>query len=217
MKDLDLNTIWNRSREKARVHYESLGDVEKMAKKQSDSILSKIYRNVLLESVFSVLFIVFLTVAVYQWNSGPAFWIFAAFFAGVVYLSFRVCFRFMRDIRRVNQQSVKQSLQQYIRILGGYIRRQKILIYYITPIAYMVGLVVGALAEGPNDTFIEMLKQIGLGAVIGLPLLFLIMWFFSRKYIQWVYGRPHKNLKKTLEHLDREENNSSGAENGDHA
>ncbi len=217
MKDLDLNTIWKRSREKARTHYESLGDVERMARKQSDSILSKIYRNVLIENVFSVLFIVFLTVAVYRWNSGPAFWIFAAFFAGVVYLSFRVCFRFMRDIRRVNQQSVKESLQQYIRILGGYIRRQKILIYYITPIGYVVGLVVGALAGDPNDTLSETLKQIGLGAVVGLPFLFLIMWFFSRKYIQWVYGRPYKNLKETLENFEREENNPSGDEDGDHA
>ncbi len=208
MSKIDLEHIWDSDREKARRHYDSLDDVEGLAKRQSRSVLNKIHRNIWMETIFSVLLIVVLTYSIYTWDSGLPFWIFSGFFAFIIYLSVRVYLRFARDLHRAHQQGVAEALRRYVRVVGHYIRRQKVLVWYVTPLGYLVGLVVASLAEPKTQTFVEILKQIGLGALIGLPLLVLIIWFFSKKYLKWVYVPHYESLKQILQHLEQEEENT---------
>jgi hypothetical protein len=212
MKEIDLRNIWKSDRDKAREHYESLKDVEKLAKKQSHSVLTKIHRNIYLETVFSVLLVILFGYGVYTWNSGLPFWIFTLFFGFLIYLSIRIYRRFAYDLRMAHQKGVADALRSYVRIVGKYIWRQKILIYYITPFGYLVGLVVGTTAGDEKQTLVEILQQIGLGALIGLPFLFLAIWFFSRKYIKWIYGRHYESLKNILKCLEQEEQEENSEE-----
>ena len=204
MSELDLNKIWDSDREKARNHYESLSDVEKLAKKKSDNVLNKIYRNILVESIASLILVVLIGIAFYEWER-LVFWAYSFFIIIVIAFSLRLYLNFSRGIKNVNQKKVVDSLREYVRITGHYIKRLKVYIYYVTPIGYLIGLVFGTIANPGEDTFVEILIRIGIGSAIGIPILALIIWFFNKKYIKWLYGRHYDSLREILENLEREE------------
>lgn len=204
MSELDLNKIWNSDQEKAREHYESLSDVEKLAKQKSDNILNKIRRNILMESIASVIIVILVGMAFYEWER-LVFWGFIIFIVIVTILSFRLYLNFTHSLRDVNQRNVLNSLKEYVRITGHYIKRLKIYIYYLTPIGYLVGLTFGTFADPGGDTTEQLLMRIGFGILIGIPILIPIIWFFNKKYIKWLYGRHHEALKRLLENLENNE------------
>lgn len=204
MSELDLNKIWNSDREKARDYYESLSDVEKLAKQKSDNILNKIRRNILVESVASIILVILVGIAFYNWER-LVFWGFLVFIVIVTAMSFRLYVNFAHSLRDVNQQNILNSLKEYVRITGHYIKRLKVYIYYVTPIGYMVGLAFGTFADAGSETAEQLLLRIGIGILIGIPILIPMIWFFNKKYIKWLYGRHHEALKQVLENLEKEE------------
>lgn len=111
---------------------------------------------------------------------------------------------FRRDLQQVNQKRVIETLREYVRLTGDYIRRLKVYIYNVTPLGYIVGLVFGTLANSGQDTLQEMLIRIGIGLAVGVPILIFIIWFSSKKYIKWLYGRHHEALRQLLENLEEE-------------
>lgn len=204
MSELDLNKIWNSDRKKARDHYESLSDVEKLARQKSDNILNKIRRNILMESIASVILVILVGIAFYKWEM-LVFWGFIVFIIIVMILSFRLYLNFARSLQEVNQQDVLNSLKEYVRITGHYIKRLKVYIYYVTPVGYLVGLTFGTFADAGSDTTEQLLIRIGIGVLIGIPILVPIIWFINKKYIKWLYGKHYEALKKVLDNLQKEE------------
>lgn len=204
MSELDLNKIWDSDRDKARDHYESLSDVEKLAKKKSDNVLNKIYRNILIESVFSFILVVLIGIAFYEWER-LVFWGYTVFIVIVIAFSFRLYLNFARGIKNVNQKKVVNSLREYIRITGHYIKRLKVYIYYVTPSGYLIGLGFGILSNPDIGSVSDMLIRLGIGSAVGIPFLALMIWFINKKYIKWLYGRHYDSLKQILENLEREE------------
>ena len=146
MKEFDLKRIWDSDRGKATEHYGSLEDIQRLAGKRSDNILSKLRRNIIIELIVSVIILLLLAIAVYRWDNGAPFWIFAVTFAVITWVSFRLYIRFLRQLREVNQKSILEALRAYVRLVEKYIRRMKLLIYYLTPVGYLVGLTIGTLA-----------------------------------------------------------------------
>jgi hypothetical protein len=207
MKESDLKYIWNSDRGEATAHYDSLENVLRLARKRSDNILNKIRRNIILEWVVSVILVGLLGFVVYQWDSGTAFWIFAGSFALILWFSFRLYFRFISELRGVNQRSILDALHEYVRLVGKYIRRMKMLIYYTTPVGYLVGLSIGTFAEHEGTFSLQDLLVMGFGALVGLPFLALVIWFSTRKYIRWLYGKHYESLKKLRDDLESEELN----------
>ena len=204
MSELDLNKIWDSDRDKARDHYESLSDVEKLAKKKSDNVLNKIYRNIFIESVFSLIFVVLLGIAFYEWEM-LAFWGYTVFVVIVVVFSFRLYLNFARGMKNVNQQKVVNSLREYVRITGHYIKRLKVYIYYVTPSGYLIGLVFGILSNPDIGSISEILTRVGIGSAVGIPFLLFMIWFINKKYIKWLYGRHYDSLKQILDNLEKED------------
>jgi len=204
MSELDLNKIWDSDRDKARSHYQSLSDVEKLAKKKSDNVLNKIYRNILIESIFSTIVIVLIGIWLYELDK-LVFWAYSVFLIIVVAFSFRLYLNFSKGIKSVNQKKVVDSLREYVRITGHYIKRLKVYIYYVTPAGYLIGLVFGAIADPGKDTFAEIITRIGIGSAVGIPFLAVLIWFFNKKYIKWLYGRHYDSLKEILDNLEKEE------------
>jgi hypothetical protein len=204
MKEFDLKPIWNSDRGKAAEHYGSLEDIHRLAGKRSDNILNKLRRNIIMELIASVIILLLLAVAVYQWDSGLPFWIFAITFAVIGWLSFRLYVRFLRQLREVNQKSILEALREYVRLVGKYIRRMKVLIYYLTPLGYLVGLAVGTFAGHEGTFTLQDFLVMGFGAIIGLPFLFVVIWFSTRKYIRWLYGKHYESLKEVLNSLEEQ-------------
>ena len=205
MREIDLRNIWNSDRDDARSHYESISDVEKLARRQSKGVLDKIRRNIFIEFVFSIILVIILAIVIYRWDSKVAFWIFAVPFAGIIYFSVYLNVRFFRDLRSVYHKQVVDALKRYVYLVGRYIRRVKIMTWYLTPVGYLIGLTAGTFAGRNQESLMELLVQMGIGAIVGLPLLLGLMWFATSKYIKWIYGKHYDSLKKILNNLEEEE------------
>lgn len=204
MSEFDLQQIWNSDAEQARQHYQSIADVEKLARRQSKDILYKIHRNVFSELIFSIVLYVLLAIGFYHWDAW-AFWLLMAFIPPVFYLSYKAYWKYRKGLKSAHGQPVTDALRQYVHLTGAYIRRMKVLIYYLTPAGYALGLLAAVLANRQGKALNDLLLQFGLGAVVGLPLLAFLIWFSNKKYIQWVYGRHHDSLKDTLQNLAAQE------------
>ncbi|MCF8232770.1 MAG: hypothetical protein K9J27_11330 [Bacteroidales bacterium] len=204
MSELDLNKIWDSDREKARDHYESLTDVEKLAKQKSENILNKIRRTAFVESIISTVVVAAMAVLFYFID----IWVFAVFMVFIIpvfILSYRLYRNYTRNLNDVNQRKVTESISAYVRMTKKYLNKVKFYIYYVLPIGYITGLAVGTLSNPDIEATREIIERLGIGLAIGVPLVGFMIWFFNRKYIKWLYGRHYKALKEVLENLEKEE------------
>ncbi|MCF8308786.1 MAG: hypothetical protein K9I68_07255 [Bacteroidales bacterium] len=204
MSELDLNSIWESDRDKANSHYQSLSDVEKMAKQKSENILNKIRRTAFVESIISTVIVGALAVAFYLKDV----WVFAVFMVFIIpvfILSYRFYRNYIRNLYDVNQRKVTESISAYVRLTKNYLRKVKFYNYYVLPLGYITGLAIGALSNPDIEATREIIERVGLGLAIGVPLVAFMIWFFNKKYIKWLYGRHYKALKQLLEDLQRDE------------
>lgn len=204
MSELDLNSIWNSDRDEANSHYQSLSDVEKMAKQKSENILNKIRRTILVESIISTVIVGAMAVVFYLMD----IWVFAVFMVFIIpvsILSYRLYRNYARNLNDVNQLKVTESISAYVRLTKKYLNKVKFYIYYVLPIGYITGLAVGTLSNSDIEATREIIERLGLGLAIGVPLVGFMIWFFNRKYIKWLYGKHYKALKEVLENLEKEE------------
>ena len=200
MSTFDLQNIWHSDQDKAKAHYESLSNVEKMARKQSGDILRKLYRYILMETIVS--FVIVILVGVMFFGKGP--WILAGyivFMAGLMYIAWREFYSFYKSMRRVNTQTVLNALCEYERLIAYYIRRNKILVDYVVPLGYAVGFFLGIYEEHEIESLQEILIPAGIG--LGVGIVFVLLFRFAvRKYINWAYGgylRRFRDVRKNLE------------------
>ncbi len=203
MKDIDLNRIWDSDQEKARHHFQSLPDPIALAKKKSNTILHRIRRNMLLESIAGVVIVAFLAFNFYSW--GPLVFYGFILFTGIVAIfSFYIYWKLHNDLKNVDQQRVTDALKEYIRLTGNYIRRLKIIVHWITPTGFLLGMLLASIPDMGDISVRTFLIAIAIGAAMGSPLVIFLIWFINRHYIKWVYGKHYHALKQTLEGLESE-------------
>lgn len=207
MNEFDINNIWDSDRQQAHNHYQSLDDIEKMAKKQSGNILYKIRRNMATEIILSLLIIMAIGLSIFHWSL-LLFWGYVFIMAISGYVSFREYYKFFSRINNVNQKNIKDAIEDYVGIVGHYIRRTKFWVNYITPLAFVAGIVLTVVSQSPGEPITKILMHIGLAVLLGLPFLLLIIWFANKKYIKWIYGRQYEHLKAVLKRLESKENGS---------
>lgn len=201
MKEIDLKNIWGSDSQQAKDHFATLTDPEKLAKKQSKNILQRIRRNMLYETIFSTILVLILSYAFYQWDK-ILFWGWIVLASIALLISIRVYGAVLRELKRVPTQNVRDSLAEYVRLVGRYIRRLTVIVNYITPVGYLAGLALSAMNDINEEPLREILIPIVIGGIFGLPFIFLMIWFFNKKYIKWLYGRHHEALKETLAGLE---------------
>ena len=204
MSEIDLNSLWESDRDKANTHYQSLSDVEKMAKQKSENILNKIRRTAFVESIISTVVVAAMAVLFYFID----IWVFAVFIVfitPVFILSYRLYRNYTRNLNDVNQRKVTESISVYVRLTKKYLNKVKFYIYYVLPIGYITGLAVSTLSNPDIEATREIIERLGIGLAIGIPFVAFMIWFFNKKYIKWLYGRHYKALKQLLEDLHRKE------------
>jgi len=207
MSKFDINTIWNSDQEQARQHYRSLSDVEKLAKKQSRNILNKLYRTAAIENIVGLVVLFLIGYGVYDYHKPMVFTGFVVFVAIIMAIGGREFLKFHRAVRNVNKQEVVEALKEYERLIGNYIRRNKLFVNYFVPLGYLVGFVTATLANETGITFGDFMLRLGIGVLIGLPLVWLIA-FLSGKYINWAYGRPLRSMEEARRGLEEEEDSN---------
>ncbi|MCF8330914.1 MAG: hypothetical protein K9H84_00525 [Bacteroidales bacterium] len=207
MNEFDINNIWNTDHQEAFDHYQSLSDIEKIAKKQSGNILYKIRRNMIIEFIITLIIAVAIGLAILNWDI-MLFSGYVVIMVISVYISFREYYKCHIMIKHVNQKNITKAIKDYLDILKNYIRRTKIWVNYITPVAFITGIVLTVISQSPGENLTNLLLHIGLAVLTGIPFLILIIWFANKKYINWVYGRQYENLKSILQRLESYENGS---------
>ncbi|MDZ7777681.1 MAG: hypothetical protein U5L09_19740 [Bacteroidales bacterium] len=208
MSTFDLEGIWREDRDKAHRHYKSVeGALEDMAKKKSANILNKIHRKFVGEMIFSVVVVSLVGAGIFRF-SRDMFIGYGVLIAGAFYMSLKLYLSLRRDIKKVNQQRVLESLEEYIRIIRLYIHRSKRFVYIVTPVAYVLGYVM-ALAES-DITFTLQKVLIVLGSMIafGVPLVWLMVWLTNKQYYRLMYEKHVVQLEAIRNRLK----NGTGSE-----
>lgn len=203
MNTFDIHSVWKSDHNKAQKHYQSLEDVEKLARNKSQNILHKLYRYVMAETLLSYLLVVLIGLGMAQFGA----WVLAAYIAFmlvIIFIASREFMRFHKALKRVNTQKVAEALKEYERLIANYIKRNKILVDYVVPIGFVIGFTFGAATEWEGIRFTGLLTRIGIGIGIGILVVLLIR-YLTHRYYDWAYGRPYRSLQKLRLDLEQEE------------
>ena len=207
MKDLDLKNIWQSDRRQARDHFDSLQDPEKLARKQSKNILQRIRRNMLYETIISSILVFAFSYLFYQWKAF-IFWAFLGVCLIVLLISIGVYGRVLKNLQQVNTKNVKDALEEYVYYVGRYIRRLKLIINYLTPFGYVLGLFLSGFSDINEESLTTFLLELGIAGLFGLPIIIFATRIINKRYIHWLYGRHYDALKETAVGLNANGNTS---------
>ena len=200
MEEFNLDKIWKGEDDSAHDYYEQIRpEIREKAKKRSRGIISRVKRTTQIElwiSVSIVPLILFLIPA-----NTAKFWILVGLFILIVPLTIWLYMNFNRQISSINSRSVRDALEKEIKVLSTFVRRLNIYTLGILPIAYYLGILIQMYDDGRLVMRDDLWIELGLHVLISIPVLFLIGWFFKKKYIYWLYGKPLKELRQIYEHL----------------
>ncbi len=201
MSNFNVKEIWAESTKKADNHYKGIGDVEKLARKKSKDILQKIHRNMLQETFSTVILTVVVAVGAYYYNPLVLYG-FLIITTITMYITLKEYYKFRRRVKNVAQQNIIVALRDYIQLTGRYLKRLKLLVNYLTPVASFIFVTIIVLADAEGRSTKLILLHFGLTLLIIIPLIIFIIRFANKKYIWWLYGRQHEKLKETLHSLE---------------
>lgn len=198
----ELKNIWKNTTPNFQSKDES--EIALMLKKQSQSIVGKIKRNVWFELIFTLVGGFALLIYVLTIPSGAIKWFFvSALVFLVVYL-----FYYIKKIKMLNrfdkiQVNMKLNLEILTNNLSGYLKFYKRSYAILYPVYFCLMLLFIGLERGP-DKFIEVISR----PEKILLLLFLAVFFFicstwlTKWYLKKLYGNHLEKLKNLLNDLE---------------
>lgn len=192
MKDEDLFELWNKNKPEEK-HFLT-DEIKQSALKRSKDIFAKIRRKIIIEGAVSIVVALFFPALF--WGMGAIFWLMIVFMAISASLSLYLSIDLLKKISGVNEQSILKSIQLKVAILKQYIKRLKVTSYFITPVGFILGMLV-PLSHRDYETG-ETLFAIAFAS----PFLAISFWLV-KKYIYLLYG---KHLTETESILDEIEN-----------
>ncbi len=201
MKEIDLKNIWESDLRRAMDHFNSLEDVEALARKRSNNILHRIRRNMLNETAAGTVLLAAMLIVFWFWDP-YLFWGFLALSVISMALSAWLYLQFARRLNRVNQKDVKNALREYIELTSQYIKRLKVILYYLSPVSMYAGLSLVVIPELAGRGFRMYLLAYGISSIAAIPIIIAIILVMNRKYIPWLYGRHLKAFRETLAGLE---------------
>lgn len=201
MNTFNINNIWNSDSDKARNHYESVkDDVEQMARRKSDNILNQVHRKFVWELIASVFVVVIIAFGIYSYME-HIFWAYIGLTVVAFYISLKLYLNLRKEIKKVNHRNVVKSLEEYIRIIKLYIRRSKRFVRIVAPSAYVLGFVMSLLSSDIEYDLQAVLVIVGTMVVIGVPLIWLLIWLTNKKYYKLMYEKHVYELEDILTNL----------------
>ncbi|HPH46578.1 MAG TPA: hypothetical protein PKU83_06210, partial [Chryseolinea sp.] len=198
----ELKNIWKNTTP----NFQSKGESEiaLMLKKQSQSIVGKIKRNVWFELIFTIVGGFALLVYVFTLPSGALKWFFvSALILLVVYL-----FYYAKKIMMLNRYNklhvnMKLNLEILINNLSGYLKFYKRSYAILYPVYFCLMLIFIGLERG-TDEFVQAISR----PEKILLLVFLAVFFFicsrwlTKWYLRKLYGNHLEKLKSLLNDLE---------------
>ncbi len=201
--DLDeLKSLWQEERNQSTDHSEE--EIRAMLFTRSNSAMSRIHRNIVVEGILTILMGLFgLTV----WLGGEErfefLWIFLAALGLLGSIFYVRKYRQLKEVR-LSAEDLKSTLQQNAAIMGSYMRFYHYYSVLLIPILSMSGVLygysVGAAEEGRTFADLSMTEW---GILLGIGITYVAISYFAvRWYIDRLYGRHFREMKSCLKELD---------------
>lgn len=204
MEEFDLRDLWNQQEKDAGQFFEGIApEVERMARQSSKGIIAKVLRNSRNEMYLTIglgLFVLF-----YADFNSTLFWAFVVGNCVAIPISIRLYTRMYHRIKDINQRSIKLALQSKIQIMQRFVKRLQLYTYILLPFGCLLGILANMTAYHimPIDVP-AFLEELGIQLFIALPLMAVIIWFFNKKYIYWLYGKHLEELERLYASLEEE-------------
>lgn len=196
MSSPDFNDLWNASTADAHTHFSRIHQrLDASVKRQSKGVLDRVLRNSLGELVVTVLLC--LIMMRMGKEEGIPFepllvvTVVATCFAAYLYLKLR------KEIQSVQTQSIKENLGTHVSILRRFVNRLNSYLLYLMPVSYLVGIALsGMKGQWPIEDWGAYLKTMGIAALVGIPILVLLIWATRKYYVHALYGRHLEELEQ---------------------
>ncbi|MGB3180442.1 MAG: hypothetical protein WBB45_03580 [Cyclobacteriaceae bacterium] len=190
MNDDELLDLWKAGGKTSQKYYEHIRpEIMEKANTQSNDILNKVRKNIIAETIASVVVAIIMPFFFYH-NTAFFFTMLVATAAALAY-SLYINRNYLRRIRSVNTHNIIEGLKSRIEILSDYVSRIKRSLYILTPVGFYLGFAFAISEEGAFNA-----QRFSVLVVATSPALFLILWL-GKRYIGRLYGRHLTSLQKT--------------------
>lgn len=198
----DLKSIWKQDKPGFEPKKEE--EIASMIKGRSNSIISKVKRNVWFELIFTIVCGVVLGVYAITLESGALMWTTISLI--ILFVSY--LFYYVKKLMLLNHfdpstENLKNSLQHLLERLTMYLKFYKRSFAILYPVYFCLGILFGALERGEMDSFLQKISQpkiiFYLVALAGL-FFFCSVWL-TNWYLKKLYGNHLTKLNELLKEL----------------
>ncbi len=197
----DLKSIWKK--DKPNFEPKKEAEIALMIKGRSNSIISKLKRNVWFELIFTIACGIGLGIYALTLESGALMWMIISLL--ILYVSY--LFYYIKKIILLNQfnpstENLKNSLQHLLERLTIYLNFYKKSYAILYPVYFCLGLFFGAMERGLDD-FLHTLGQTKTILYLVLPtgIFFIASIIITNLYLRKLYGNHLDKLKELLNEL----------------
>ncbi len=197
----DLNSIWKQDKHGFEPKREA--EIASMIKGRSNSIISKLKRNVWFELIFTIACGVALGIYALTLESGALRWTIISLI--VLFISY--LFYYVKKIILLNQfnpsaENLKNGLQHLLERLTTYLNFYKRSYAILYPVYFCLGILFGAIDQG-LDGFLHHMSQPKtiLYVVLIAGIFFICSILVTNWYLRKLYGNHLDKLKELLNEL----------------
>lgn len=197
----DLKQIWKSHEQGYEPKKES--DIAFMLKGTSNSIISKLKRNVWFELIFTVACCIALGVFTITLESGAVLWtVVSLLVLFAAYLFYYIKKLILLGKFDASDENMKASLQSLHKKLSAYVSFYKKSYGILYPVYFFLGILFGAVDTG-MDNFVNRIKDpLTLASLVCLTgLFFIITIAVTNFYLKKLYGNHLNKLKELLDEL----------------
>ncbi|MCU0467882.1 MAG: hypothetical protein MUF58_04705 [Arcicella sp.] len=190
----ELKHIWQQTQASA-INQEVINNeqVMEMTRQKSKDVISKIKRNIILELIFTILFLGVLMILFWRGENKIAERI-TYFFIFLFVLSLAVYWQGIKALLNLQatHYTIKQSLERGVHELSHFVKLYFIMNIIFAPIATFLGFYLGGY---------QWLKSPFIPIIVTIILLIPLYWW-TKKYIKKLYGNHLEKLKYLLSELE---------------
>lgn len=207
MKDDELFDVWKKTDKKEKQMFkEHRGAYEQLAQRKSKDVFRKIERNMVVETIIGLLFLMIITGVLFcNKHSGNNLYLFNCMFLFSVSIPGVIIYvKYLLAVRKVNESSVVESLIKKREILSTYVNRLNFYNYIVTPLSFFIGVYTGfSVGSRGKEVKLEF-HEIAIMFFFLLLIVMLLIWL-TKKYIYALYGKYLKIIEEIYEDLVSEE------------
>jgi cobalamin synthase len=208
----DIKNLLNRKLENEQVN-KSANDIAVLLHKKTSSVITKLKKSLLFEIVFSgFALLIFLYVSVFsKYNSIQIYFTFFTVLLLAMIIVLVLLYKKVNTLSKAHlNKPVKQNLESIHKILNEFIKRYFQLTMLLIPVCFIFSAYLGYQDGKKGITITEVEKfnslfqtkdQLSIFLIVYIIVFSLAAYYFTKWYLNKLYGRYLKNLEECIKEL----------------